>query len=91
MNLCQIKPGTGEALTFKWTAESRKIQSNRRLAAVRAWGSGNVNVTGDEKILWTFQCIMETVKQYMNTLKADNVLLVKLILNVAEREPDTPW
>lgn len=33
---------------------------------------------------------METVKQYMNTLKADNVLLVRLILNVAEREPDTP-
>lgn len=33
---------------------------------------------------------METVKQYMNTLKADNVLLVRLILNMAEREPDTP-
>lgn len=90
MNLCQIKPGTGEALTFKQTAQSRKIQSNRRLAAVRAWGSGNVYVTGDEKILQTFQWIMETVKQYMNTLKADNVLLVRLILNVAEREPDTP-
>lgn len=27
----------------------------------------------------------------MNTLKANNVLLVRLILNMDRREPDTPW
>lgn len=91
---CELLPDKARhrrTLTFKWTAESRKIQSNRRLAGVRAWGSGNVYVTGDDKILWTFQWIVETVKQYMNTLKANNVLLIKLILNMAKREPDTPW
>lgn len=44
-----------------------------------AWRSENDDVTGGNKILWNFPVD-----------SGDDLLIVKLILNVDKREPDTP-
>lgn len=60
------------------------------MSAVRAWGSGNDYVIEDDKILWNFQWIVGTVIQNTNVLKANDLLITELILDVDKRQPDIP-